>query len=168
MKKIYLVRHAKSSWDHSELKDHDRPLNKRGKRDAPFMASILKKAKIFPELIYTSTAERALSTAEIFIEELNIPKDDLIKTSSIYEAGIKEIERIIHQSSDEYSSIMLFGHNPVFTIYANHLGDKYIDNMPTCSIVGIECKVDKWEEIERGKGKTFLFEYPKKYFNDSE
>ncbi len=164
MKILYLVRHAKSSWDNPNYSDLERPLNKRGKRDAPFMGKLLKKNKVRPDIIYSSTAVRALTTAEIFAGEIGFPQKYIVKDKNIYESGIRELEGIIRNTSDSNSTIMLFGHNPGITSYTNHLGDKYIDNMPTCSIVGIEFDLNSWTEVERGKGKIFLFEYPKKYF----
>lgn len=163
MKKIILIRHAKSSWDDPNHTDFERPLNKRGKRDAPFMGKLLKKENIIPDLIISSPAVRALTTAQIISEELDYPKKKIVIEDCIYESGIKEIESIIQKLDDKYKTVILFGHNPTFTSYANHLGDKYIDNLPTCGIVGLKLDIDNWTEVERGKGKVYLFEYPKKY-----
>ncbi len=165
MKKLFLIRHAKSSWDNHDLSDFERPLNKRGLRDAPFMSKLLNKENIKPDIIYTSPALRAATTADFFAEELGYKKKKIIYDETIYEAGIRELENIIQNMSDIYSTVFLFGHNPTITYYANHLGNKLIDNMPTCSIVGIEFNEETWNTVEHGKGKTFLFEYPKKYFN---
>ncbi len=165
MKRIFLIRHAKSSWDESGVSDFERPLNKRGNRDAPFMAAILKKDKVKPDLIISSPAKRAITTAETFAEELDCPSKKILTEISIYESGIKELETIVQSIPEDNKTVLLFGHNPTLTFYANHLGDKFITNIPTCGIVGIELKVKSWHEVERGKGKTFLFEFPKKYFN---
>lgn len=164
MKKLFLIRHAKSSWDEQGVTDLKRPLNKRGKRDAPFMGKLLHKGMIIPEQIYSSPAVRAITTANIFANELKFEKENIHVFESIYSGGIRELEDLIQNFDDDYNSVFIFGHNPTFTVYANHLGDKYIANMPTCSIVGFELIVKRWAEVERGKGKTFLFEYPKKYF----
>lgn len=164
MKRLFLIRHAKSSWDEEGLADFERPLNKRGKRDAPFMASLLKKEKIKPDLIISSPAVRALSTAEKFAEEFEYPPDKIILEKSIYLSGLKELESIVQSIPDKHSTVFIFGHNPALTNYANHLGSKIIDNIPTCGIVGLEFKGKNWREVERGSGKTFLFEFPKKYF----
>lgn len=163
MKKIILIRHAKSSWDDPNHTDFERPLNKRGKRDAPFMGKLLKKKNIIPDLIISSPAVRALTTAQIISEELDYPKKKIVIEDSIYESGIKEIESLIQKLDNKYKTVILFGHNPTFTSYANHLGDKHIDNLPTCGIVGLKLDIDNWNEVERGKGKVYLFEYPKKY-----
>lgn len=164
MKKLFLIRHAKSSWDEEGLTDFERPLNKRGKRDAPFMASLLNKEKIIPDFIISSPANRAISTAQIFAEELNYPSEKILIEKIIYLSGIKELEEIVQSIPDTYKTVLLFGHNPSLTYYANHLGNKFIDNIPTCGIVGLEFKNKSWREVERGICKTFFFEYPKKYF----
>lgn len=164
MKKLYLIRHAKSSWDDPGLSDFERQLNHRGKRDAPFMAKLLKKEKAKPDLLVSSNAMRAFTTAQIFAEVFNYPVDKVILSEAIYEAGLKELEKVVQEIDNEFSSVFLFGHNMAITSYANHLGNKYIPNMPTCSIVGIKFDLTSWKEVERGAGKIFLFEYPKKHF----
>ena len=165
MKKLFLIRHAKSSWDFPDLPDFERTLNKRGKRDAPFMGKILYKQNIIPDSIITSPAVRALTTAEIFAKELGFPKKDIVRNKNIYDCGLGDLEDIVQSIPDEYSTVFLFGHNPAVTSYSNHLGDKYIDGLPTCAVVGIELNINNWKAAERNTGKTFLFEYPKKYFS---
>ncbi|MBI1937777.1 MAG: phosphohistidine phosphatase SixA [Ignavibacteriales bacterium] len=164
MKKLYLVRHAKSSWDNPDFSDFDRPLNKRGKHDAPFMGKLLKKENVKPDLIYSSPAVRAITTAQIFADELDYPKKKIVESISIYESGIKELEEIVQKISEEHKSVLIFGHNPALTSFANHLGNKFIDNVPTCAVVGIEFDVKNWKQVEHGTGKTFMFDFPKKYF----
>lgn len=164
MKKLFLIRHAKSSWDEEGLTDFERPLNKRGKRDAPFMASLLNKEKIKPDLIISSPANRAISTAQIFAEELDYPSEKILIEKIIYLSGIKQLEEIVQSIPDSNKTVLIFGHNPSLTYYANHLGNKFIDNIPTCGIVGLEPGDKSWREVERGICKTFFFEYPKKYF----
>lgn len=165
MKYLYLVRHAKSSWDDASLSDIERPLNKRGKKDAPFMGKLLNKMKISPELLITSPAKRALTTARIFAEEIDYPDKKIIIDERIYGASPGEIIKIISEL-DEQNIIMVFGHNPTFTSVANFLSVSNIDNLPTCSVTGIEFPVDNWPQIEEHKGKIILFEYPKKYFSE--
>lgn len=163
MKKLFLIRHAKSSWEEPAKTDLERPLNKRGKRDAPFMGKLLKKENFIPDLIITSPAVRALTTAKIFADETGYPEKKIVIENDIYESGIKEIEAVVQKIDSDYKTVFVFGHNPSFTSYANHVGDKFLDNVPTCGIVGIKFDIEKWKEVERGKGKVFLFEYPKKY-----
>lgn len=164
MKTLFLVRHAKSSWDNSELSDHDRPLSKRGKRDAPFMGKLLNQKHIKPDIIITSSAKRAYSTAKNFVKELNYKKGKLVVDKNIYESGTSELINIIKKIDDKHNSVMLFGHNPALTMLNNYLSDKSIDNIPTCAVVTIEFDVDSWGKISSGSGKQVFFEYPKKHF----
>lgn len=166
MKYIYLVRHAKSSWEDYSLSDIERPLNKRGLRDAPFMGKLLNQQHISPDRIITSPAKRALSTAEIFMKEMDIPAEDIIIDNRIYGASPIEMINFITGIPDDFSNIMIFGHNPTFTTLANFLADAKIDNLPTCSVTGIEFSVNTWNETGKSKGKVIFFEYPKKYFSD--
>ncbi len=163
-KKLFLIRHAKSSWEDSSLSDTERPLNNRGMLDAPFMAKLLRKKEFKIDAIYTSHALRAVKTAEYFSKELKLSKEKIIIDEKIYEARIRELSCVVNNISEDYSSVIIIGHNPGLTSFANFLGDKYIDNIPTCGIVGFEFNMNLWKEIERGEGKIFLFEYPKKYF----
>lgn len=165
MKHLYLVRHAKSSWDDHTLSDLERPLNKRGKRDAPFMGKLLKKLKVNPDLILSSPAERAISTAKIFAEELDYPKKKILVYDDIYESSPGEILNVISEAGEENKSIMVFGHNPSFSSLAFLLTNSPV-NMPTCSIAAIEFNLNSWSDIEPNTGKLIFFEYPKKYFND--
>ncbi|MCX6169002.1 MAG: histidine phosphatase family protein [Ignavibacteriales bacterium] len=162
MKTLYLIRHAKSSWDDQDQTDFDRPLNKRGKHDAPLMADILKMKSVEPDLIISSPANRALSTAIIFAEILEYDLNTITTDERIYEAGIKELITLVREIDDMNNTVIIFGHNPGFTSFTNLLGDKYIPDMPTCSIVGLELGVAQWDQAERHCGKIFLFEYPKK------
>ncbi|MEW6506499.1 MAG: histidine phosphatase family protein [Bacteroidota bacterium] len=164
MKTLYLIRHAKSSWDDKDLTDFERPLNKRGNRDAPFMALLLKEEKVVPDLIISSPALRAISTAQIFADKFDYPKNKILLEKSIYLSGIKELEAIVQSIPDSHNIVFVFGHNPSITHYANHLGNKFITNIPTCGIVGIGFYEKNWHKVEMGKGKTFRLEFPKKYF----
>lgn len=169
MKNLILVRHAKSSWKDADLDDHDRPLNKRGLRDAPFMAKLLKKEKVDPDLIVSSSAERALTTAKEFAEKLKYPKDKIISTREIYLAELDDLVEYARQLSEKNETVMLFGHNPGITLFANYLaGNNGIDNIPTCGICSFGIEAKSWTEVSEGKGKLLSFEYPKKYFKDSD
>lgn len=163
MKTLYLVRHAKSSWDERGISDHDRKLNPRGLRDAPKMGDILKNKQCQPDIIYTSSAKRAHTTAKIIAEKLQYPVKDIVVTNRIYEATTNDLVNILNEIDDKFESAMLFGHNPSFTVLSNLLTDKYIDNMPTCSVSVIDLNADTWDKVESGSGKLIAFEYPKKY-----
>lgn len=163
MKTLYLNRHAKSSWDDNSLSDFDRPLNKRGNRDVPLMSKVLISKVKRPDLIYSSPAKRAISTAIEFANSFGYPKEKIIQEMKIYDASISDLMRIINNTAEENEIIMIFGHNPTFTMTSNYLSDKYIDNIPTSGFVQIEFDCQKWSEIEGKMGKLVLFEYPKKY-----
>ena len=161
MKTLYIIRHAKSSWDDSDQSDFERPLNKRGTDDAPIMARRLKNRSSKPELIISSPAVRAFATAKIFAGELEYPYDKIVTEEKIYEAGIRELISVVNRIDDEVQSALLFGHNPGLTSLSNFLGDTPVPEMPTCSVVGLRFNNVKWAEIERYSGKFFLFDYPK-------
>lgn len=163
MKKLYLVRHAKSSWEENSLRDYDRPLNNRGERDAPFMGELLSKQGIKPGIIVSSAAVRAYETARIFAEKFDYPEALIFKEKSVYEADALNLLDIIRDTDDEYLSLMLFGHNPGMTYLSNYLTAQRIENMPTCSVAAIEFDLDSWRKLEPESGKLTAFEYPKKY-----
>jgi len=163
MKTVYLVRHAKSSWKNPDLNDFDRPLNKRGKRDAPFMGRRLRLQNITPDLLISSPAKRAAKTAKILAEEMNFPKKKIEWEETIYMLGTKEILDIIHRTSDEHKSIMIVGHNPGLNFTAEYLSGQDLENIPTCGIFSMEFDVRSWKDVSRGLGKTLFFDYPKKH-----
>jgi phosphohistidine phosphatase len=164
MKTLYLARHAKSSWKDPELSDVDRPLNKRGKRDAPFMGEVLNEKGIKPDLMVTSPARRARLTAESIAKEIGYKKKDIVVEEDLYEFSTSGLLDVIQGFDDEYNSVMIFGHNPAFTTLNNSLTDQYIDNIPTCGIVCIQFDL-QWNQIESNSGKTQFFIYPKMFSN---
>src|SRR6187549_3048441 len=137
MKHLILVRHAKSSWKDSQLDDHDRPLAKRGEHDAPFMAKIFREKKMEPDLIVSSTAVRALTTAKEFAKKLDYKKEKILRLSEIYLAELDDLMEYVKGIDDDFKTVMLFGHNPSFTWFANYLTNGSIENIPTCGIVAI-------------------------------
>lgn len=163
MKRLYLIRHAKSSWSDHLLSDFDRPLSGRGKRDAPRIGEVLKSKKVKPDLVISSTAKRAIETAKILSNILDYPLQNITESFTIYEATTQNLLNVINNIDDKNNSAMLFGHNPGFTVLANLLGDKYIDNMPTCAVAEFELNVNSWMEVQSDSGKLVGFEYPKKY-----
>jgi phosphohistidine phosphatase len=162
MKKLYILRHAKSSWTDAALSDFNRPLNERGKRDAPLMGIKLADLNILPDLLLSSAANRAFSTALIVAEALNYPKDRINKREDLYLASSRKILKIINFTENKYDSIMIVGHNPGLTDLAIDLGTLQVSNMPTCALVALDFAVDEWQEVDKGSGKNILFEYPKK------
>lgn len=162
-KTLYLIRHAKSSWDDPSLKDHDRPLNKRGKKDAPFMANILKEKNIIPDLIISSTAERAIEFSKVLAEVLDYKKGNIVSERDMYLAGESEMLAILNNVDNNIETLFMVGHNPYITSFAVRLSGHSIDNIPTSGIVGIKFEIDKWKNAEIGKGEFISFDYPKKY-----
>jgi phosphohistidine phosphatase len=163
MKTLYVIRHAKSSWDSIDLDDFDRPLNDRGKRDAPRMGKRLKEKNIHPDLMLSSPAKRALSTAKRLAKILSYGKD-LIKTDRLlYHAGEETMLSIIRDLKDKHEVVFVFGHNPGLTEFVNSIKDDSldIDNVPTCGIVAFKFDTDSWREVSWGKGKMLFFDYPK-------
>jgi phosphohistidine phosphatase len=163
MKTIYLVRHSKSSWETNTLNDFDRPLNQRGHSDAPMMAEIINKLIKVPDIIYSSPAMRAITTASYFAKAFGINIDEIQKDKKIYESGSKHIINLIKNLDDKYSSVMILGHNPDMTSLVTYYCGDYFENMPTSSIVCIDIDCDNWHDTSVENGKIRFFEFPKKY-----
>ncbi len=162
MKNLYLIRHAKSYWGDQSTPDFDRPLNKRGKLDAPFMGNILSDKKVKPDLIISSPAKRANKTAIVFASKLGYSEKKIIYEQNLYEASSNDMLNVIKIIDEKYSSVMIFGHNPGLTLLNNHIADKYIDNIPTCGVAALKSD-KKWSEIGQWSCKHIFFEYPKLY-----
>ena len=164
MKKAILVRHAKSSWSDPSLRDFDRPLNKRGLRDAPLMAKLLRGKLEELDLIMTSPANRAYTTATYFAEAFGFDASDIRQEKKLYHAYPEDILRMIKKLEDSVNTVMVFGHNPGFTDLANHFTDDYIDNIPTCGIFQVESQVNSWSEFNKNTARLTVQYFPKKYF----
>ena len=161
-KTLLLVRHAKSSWDDITLPDFDRPLNKRGKKDAPKMAKRLKDKKIDIDAFISSPAKRAKKTAEFFIEEFDRDEKEIILAPALYHAAIDDFYQTIYDADDKFKSIALFSHNPGITTFANEIVKDKIDNMPTCSVLAVEIDINNWSEFKDATKEFWFFDYPKK------
>ena len=164
MKTVYVIRHAKSSWDDPTLTDIKRPLNKRGLRDAPFMAKLLKNKGVTADLIISSPANRALTTATYFANEMSIPVESIDVEHAIYGAYPEDILQMITQIEDDVNIVLIFGHNPTFTSLVNRFTEDYIANVPTCGIVKIDAKIDQWKDFNETTGVQTEFYFPKQYF----
>lgn len=163
MKRLFLIRHAKSSWDEPDVADIDRPLNNRGKRDAPVMGERLKKEhKAKPDLILSSPAKRALRTAKIIAKEIDYPEGKIEIKDSLYGSGVPAMLNIIQYLDDSLNEVMLFGHNPDLTSLANYLSNQHVDNIPTCGIFCVDFEIRSWQDVKNGEGIFKLFDYPKK------
>ncbi len=161
MKTLLLVRHAKSSWDNASLKDFDRPLNDRGKKNAPEMASRLVKKKIAIDLFVSSPAKRAKSTAILFAREFKRKEEDIVFEESLYHADSEVFLNVISNLSDKHKSVAIFSHNPGITDFANSITDSRIDNIPTCGVFAIGVDADNWSDFARAEKHLAFFDYPK-------
>ncbi len=162
MKKLYIIRHAKSSWDSDAKSDFNRPLNKRGKRDAPMMGEVLKKLAVMPDIILSSSAKRTTMTALIVAEKIGYDKE-IVFEDELYLASDSEIYNQIKRVDDDKDSLFIIAHNPGVTNFINRFSDDYILNLPTCGIFAMEFDVDSFKDIKPRSGKKLFFEYPKKY-----
>ena len=161
MKELFIIRHAKSSWEDASLADYDRPLNKRGLHDAPMMAQVLKEKRFELNLIISSTANRAKSTAQFIAHGIGLVHDQVEYKSEIYGASFRTMMNIINLVNDRYNRIALVGHNPTFTYLAERLGGESIGNLPTCGIVGLRFNFDSWKLVSEGTADQFYYDYPK-------
>ncbi len=164
MKNVYFVRHAKSSWEDPSLRDIDRPLNRRGLRDAPFMAKVLKSKNVQPDLIISSPANRALTTAKYFAQELNVSEKNIKVRNSVYGAYPEDVIRLLKGLDDHIETVMVFGHNPTFTSIVNRFTTEYIANVPTCGIAKVEADIESWQALNESNTVQTEYYYPKQYF----
>ena len=161
MKTLLVIRHAKSSWDNAALNDIDRPLNDRGKRDAPVMAERLIKAGVKTDLFVSSPAKRARQTAAIFMHGFGRKEKELIIVPQLYHAQVQDFREVVAGIDDRYDSIALFSHNPGITAFANILSSVRLDNMPTCSIFAVTSPATNWKEFLSASTTFWFFDYPK-------
>ena len=161
MKTLYIIRHAKSSWKFPELSDAERPLNKRGKRDAPEMGKRLSEKGVFPDLMLSSPANRALTTCQVIADKLDYPKSEIETNEEIYHAGVDSLLKVVRAIDDTWNTVFLFGHNPGFTDFANELTHSDIYNIPTCGIFACTFDTGHWKEVGFGKGEKIFYDYPK-------
>ncbi len=162
MKKLFLIRHAKSDpiaigWTNPELKDIERYLNERGYANANKMAA---KFNHKPDLIISSPAIRAISTALIFARHLNYQANNISIKQELYETSVKDYLSVIHSIDNNFNIVLLFAHNPTISDTAQHLTQALPMELPTCAIAGISFDVSDWKSVKQGE--LFLFDYPKK------
>jgi len=162
MKTLFLVRHAKSDWENSNLLDIERPLNERGYSNANSMSLLFKEKQDNPDLIITSPAIRAITTALIFARNLNYDSNLISIQKELYESSVKDYLKVVSKTDEQFKSIILFAHNPTISGFAETLCKSLPMEMPTCAIAGIHFDCKKWGDLKTTKGELFLFEYPKK------
>lgn len=161
MKKIILIRHGKSSWKYPDLKDHDRPLAKRGLRDIPKMVErFLKRNVGLPDELITSSAIRTLQTALITAKGLGLSENEVTEASRLYHASADTLLRHIQNVSDKNEFIFLFGHNPGFNDLIYELG-KPIDNLPTTGYFGFTANISSWKDFNKETANFWFFDFPK-------
>ena len=159
MKTLLLIRHAKSSWADFEQKDFDRPLNDRGKIDAPAMAKRIKKDwDIKLDAIISSPANRALSTAVYFAKGFDIKKKHIIKIQELYEPSIEAFYNSVTELDDEYKRIALLSHNPGITAFANQLTNVHVDDMPTCGVFALHILNAEWKNFKTADKEFWFFD----------
>ncbi|MFK5881890.1 MAG: histidine phosphatase family protein [Sulfurospirillum sp.] len=163
MKKIYLIRHAKSSWKEEGKSDFERILNKRGRADLDFMAKRLKFFSIMPDLIISSPAKRAKTTATEIAQTIGYEKSKISYIDSLYESSYQTYRYILDSLEKSIDSVFIVAHNPTITEVGEILSGAILTNMPTCSIVCIEFDIDSFKKIKEGTGKILFFDYPKKH-----
>jgi len=163
MKTLYLIRHAKSDRNDPSLSDYDRPLNKRGSNDAPFMGSKLLESGIHPDLILSSPALRAKTTAIAIAQALSYPLGLIRYIHPLYASDVETILSIIRDVSASVETLFIFGHNPEITECANIITGGEIDNIPTCGVVAMRLKNDSWESIGANSAEIIGVDFPKKY-----
>lgn len=162
MKSLTLIRHAKSSWSSTETKDHDRPLNDRGKEDAPRMGRFLAGVGFAPQHFLSSTAVRALATARIIADAVGVPLESIQDEAKIYHASVPALLRVIADMDEKYESAALFGHNPGMGDLGNYLvPGQRIAQFPTCAVAHIELDIEYWGEVREGCGLLRAHFYPK-------
>jgi phosphohistidine phosphatase len=160
MKTLYILRHAKSSWKFEELSDHDRPLNKRGRTDAPLIGQELALNNAKPQLILSSPAVRALSTATLVAKELDYDADDIVVDERIYGASAEELLEVTREAPTEVDSLMLVGHNEALSEFANMLSPKHISRLPTTGVVGLQFDCESWYDIKKDNAVLLFFDAP--------
>lgn len=161
MKYLLLVRHAKSSWDATDISDFDRTLNERGKRDAPEMARRLIGRNITIDAFVSSPAKRARKTAELFAAEMNAHKKDIIFIESLYHPSPSVFFSAIAGMTDNLQCVAFFSHNPGITDFVNQLSSVRTDNMPTSGVYAVKVDIQSWKDFEKAKKEFWFYDYPK-------
>jgi len=161
MKHVLLIRHAKSSWDDAAMTDFDRPLNDRGKEDAPKMAERLLEKEVSIDAFISSPAKRAKKTASLFAKEYNRDKDEIILVSELYHPSSEAFYTAIAHAPNDANTIAVFSHNPGITEFANELTSARVDDMPTCAIFAVKADIKQWSEFKEAEKEFWFFDYPK-------
>ncbi|MHB1920604.1 MAG: SixA phosphatase family protein [Chitinophagaceae bacterium] len=160
MKILLLIRHAKSESKEPWQTDFDRALSERGLRDAPEMAQKVIQKKIRPQLLISSPALRAKTTAQLMAREWKIPENQILMRPQLYEAQVSVFQDLVAQLDACWESVAFFAHNPGLTQFACSLGGKEVDHLPTCGIFGLRLDTSDWGKFKQAKKEMLIFDYP--------
>ncbi|NTU58571.1 MAG: phosphohistidine phosphatase [Chlorobiaceae bacterium] len=160
MKTLFLVRHAHSGWHNSHEGDFERPLSERGRMEAKEMALRMRRKGVVPELMVSSPALRAISTADIFADLLGYSPEKIVQKIEIYQGGPGELASIIQAIPEQCGTVLLFGHNPVITMLSSWLSGKSMASMETCGIIMIDLGNRNWSDVKEGCGIAVCYEHP--------
>lgn len=163
MKRVYIIRHSKSSWSDLSLRDIDRPLNGRGKRDAPLMARVLFDKGYDVKYIVRSPSKRTKESSKFYIKEFKVPKEHVFEEDSLYHGYTEDFENVIYGLNNEMDEVAFFGHNPGITVLVNNCIGRPIDNVPTSGIVVLESDIDNWQDFNFESSVMKDYFYPKQY-----
>jgi phosphohistidine phosphatase len=161
VKTLLLIRHAKSSWDNIAISDFDRPLNDRGKKDAPMMARRLSARKIRIDSFVSSPAKRAKRTTISFAKEFGVAESGIVYKTELYAATKEVFYEVIEKIDNTVDNVAIFSHNPGITDFVNSLTTTYVDEMPTCSVFAITTDAKKWGQFSTSNKEFWFFDYPK-------
>ena len=164
MRSVLFIRHAKSSWDNASVRDFDRPLNERGKKDAPEMARHLLEKKIPLDSFISSPAKRTTKTAGFFAEAYEIPSGSIRLEATLYLPTPDAFYDVIEETPNQFHHIAICSHNPGITDLVNQLTDEIrVDNMPTCGIFAIKTNISRWQDFRQSEKQFWFFDYPGNY-----
>ena len=156
MKKVILIRHGKSSWEH-DLTDRERPLKARGINDSELISRELCGKSSIPKAVFSSPANRALSTCKIFLKLLKISENEITVVEDLYDFEGQNVINFIKNLPNDLHEVMIFGHNHAFTSISNIFGDTYIDNLPTSGLVKLNFEIDDWKDLKQGTTEFIIF-----------
>ncbi|MFC1891451.1 histidine phosphatase family protein [Thermodesulfobacteriota bacterium] len=163
MKTLTMIRHAKSTWEHHDIDDIDRPLDSEGRRDAVIMGKVLSKRGFNPDLIISSPALRTIRTAEAITSAIKCSETSILMDEKLYLAGPDEILKSVQSVGNTVDWLVCVGHNPGISDFINRLLNSRVDSLPTCGIVEMQFDTDEWDSIEQSNLLHSSFDYPKKY-----
>lgn len=160
-KQLLIMRHAKSSWDHPGLSDFDRPLNERGKQDAPDMGKRILQHPFIPDQIVSSPAKRAFKTAKEVAEAMGLSESDITREYDIYDADIPDLLQVIRNMDERWKKVILIGHNPGLTGLIGYLSESLIEHLPTAGVALLSFDIHTWKQVHQHQATLKWFDFPK-------